>query len=114
MTTPDDTTPTDDTTNRTTDRSTTRTDRERTDRERTADASRPPIPGRTPNTEEAGAPLVPPTRTQTPARPADDGSAERFGTFRRPSRPPTAEERDAPLVPDLRPTRRARTDGGRR
>ncbi|WP_144797138.1 hypothetical protein [Halorubrum depositum] len=78
-----------------------------TDQQTTADASPRPIPGRTPITEEAGAPIVPTIRTSTTGSTATD-------TPRRPSPPPTDGERDAPLVPDLRPTRRPRTDGGSR
>lgn len=98
MTTPDKTT-TPETTRQTTE--TTRP----TDRQTTADASPRSIPGRTPITEEAGAPIVPATRTSTTGATATDAP-------RRPSPPPTDAERDAPLVPDLRPTRTSRTDGG--
>ncbi|MCG1005675.1 hypothetical protein [Halorubrum lacusprofundi] len=99
MTTPNDTTPTDDPTNQTA----RTTDQTSTDR-RNADTSPRTIPGRTPITEEAGAPIVPTTRPTTAGSTATD-------TPRRPSPPPTDDERDAPLVPDLRPTRRPRTDG---
>ncbi|TKX81203.1 hypothetical protein EXE53_07030 [Halorubrum sp. SD626R] len=92
-----------------------------TDQRTTADTS-PQIPGRTPITEEAGAPLVPRTRPgatdgsatdETDAIAGTDATAEPLDTPDRPS-PPTDAEREAPLVPDLRPTRRARTDGGSR
>jgi len=99
------------------DASTTETNRA-TNTRTTADASPRRIPGRTPITEEAGAPLVPPIRTgetdRFTARPTTDTAAERFETPGRQSPPPTDAERDAPLVPDLRPTRRPRTDGGSR
>ena len=112
MTTPNDTTRTTDTTNRTT------TDRTTTDpTDPIADTSPRTIPGRTPITEEAGAPLVPTTSTtdRTTADPtATTSPGTRFKTPRRPSPPPADGERDAPLVPDLRPTRRPRTDGGSR
>ena len=112
MTTPDDTTPTAETTNRQTDRTT--TDRTTsgptaTDRALTADPSPRSIPGRLPTTEEAGAPIVPRTRTTT--RTTEPMATD---SRRRPSPPPTEAERDAPLVPDLRPTRRRATDGGSR
>jgi len=98
------------------DASTTETNRA-TNTRTTTDASPRRIPGRTPITEEAGAPLVPPVRTgetdRFTARPTTDTAAERFETPRREG-PPTDAERDAPLVPDLRPTRRPRTDGGSR
>ena len=100
MTTPNDTTPTDDTTNQTT---TDRTPSERGD----TDPSPRTIPGRTPITEAAGAPIVPTTRPTTERSTAID-------TARRLSPPPTDGERDAPLVPDLRPAGRSRTDGGSR
>ena len=127
MTTPNDTP--DDTTRRTdgttdTD-STTRSDR-RTGSNSTTTPPRT-IPGRTPLTEEAGAPLVPTittrrateTRTagsppQTDTRQPTDTPQPTATDTRRPTRPPTDGERDAPLVPDLRPTDRTRTDGGTR
>ncbi len=126
MTTPDE--PTTAETNRQTiadDGSTTRPDRTSTDTNRastgtertasdprtTSDPSPRRIPGRTPVTEEAGAPLVPPIGTDATER---STTADLFETPRRPSPPPTDAERDAPLVPDLRPTRRPRTDGGSR
>ncbi|EMA66798.1 hypothetical protein C461_09816 [Halorubrum aidingense JCM 13560] len=103
MTTPNDTTPATDPTNRTTD-----------------DTSPRSIPGRTPITEEAGAPIVPTPRLPTADTDRTDRTDRTDSTdtpttaptgTRRPSPPPTAEERDAPLVPDLRPTRRSRADG---
>jgi hypothetical protein len=128
MTTPDDATTTEAT--RTTDRqTTTETDRTTTETDRTAtlDASPRQIPGRTPITEEAGAPLVPPTRTGTTAgtdapeatdaraiRSGADTAADRFEPARRREPLPADEGWGAPLVPDLRPTRRPRTDGGSR
>jgi hypothetical protein len=128
MTTPNDTP--DDTTRRTdsttdTD-STTRSDR-RT--ESTSPTASPrTIPGRTPLTEEAGAPLVPTITTRratgplTPGSPpadtrqptATDTRQPTATDTRQPTRPPTDGERDAPLVPDLRPASRTRTDGGSR
>jgi hypothetical protein len=123
MTTPDDTaTPeTTRTTNETTDAPTTdtpTTDAPTTDTPTTDATSPPQIPGRTPITEEAGAPLVPMTRTDETERIATgrttDTDPERFETPRRQGPPPTDATRDAPLVPDLRPTRRPRTDGGSR
>ncbi len=113
MTTPDDTTPTTETTNRSTtttaDPTGTATDPTRTGQTPT-DTSRRSIPGRTPITEEAGAPLVPPI--QTPDDRQTEPAAGSFDTTRRPTPPPTDDERDAPLVPDLRPTCPPRTDGG--
>jgi hypothetical protein len=142
MTTPDDATTTEATrttdrqttteTDRTvteTDRTATETDRTATETDRTAtlDASPRQIPGRTPITEEAGAPLVPPTRTGTTAgtdapeatdaraiRSGADTAADRFEPARRREPLPADEGWGAPLVPDLRPTRRPRTDGGSR
>ena len=90
MTTPDDTT---DTTRTPTDQTSTTQDGRTlgtSNATRRPNAATPQIPGRIPATEEAGAPLVPQTRST--ARPTI--------------------ERDAPLVPDLRPTRRPRADGG--
>ncbi|MGM0448546.1 MAG: hypothetical protein ACQERM_09905 [Methanobacteriota archaeon] len=79
------------------------------------------IPGRTPLTEEAGAPLVPTIATRRATGTRTHGSPPRTDTrqptetdTRRPTRPPTDGERDAPLVPDLRPASRTRTDGGSR
>jgi hypothetical protein len=121
MTTPDDTTTTE--TTRTTDQETAT----EPDRTATPDASPRQIPGRTPITEEAGAPLVPPTRTGTTAgtdapgatdtratRSGADTPADRFEPARRREPLPADEGWGAPLVPDLRPTRRPRTDGGSR
>ncbi|MFB6239544.1 MAG: hypothetical protein ABEH81_14505 [Halopenitus sp.] len=76
----------------------------RTDDTRTTRTNRPTntrtIPGRTPPTEEAGAPIVPTAPpTATPTSP-NNGSSDQ----RRRRRPPAAGERDAPLVPDLRTT----------
>jgi len=118
MTTPDDTTPTDDPANRTTERpiERPRTGRRPTDR-RDTDPSLRTIPGRTPITEEVGAPIVPATHTSTTEPIATDTRrrpSPPTDTRRRPSPPPTDGERDASLVPDLRPTRRPRTDGGSR
>ncbi|OYR53184.1 hypothetical protein DJ73_08655 [Halorubrum sp. Ea1] len=98
-----------------TDRSTTRTDRSTTgrpttDRTPTDDTSPGGIPGRTPITEEAGAPLVPTTTAERSPTTADPTRR----SARAATRPPTDAERDAPLVPDLRPTGRTRTDGGSR
>ena len=105
MTTPNDTTPIgNDTTNRTT------TDQPTTDRTTTDDTSHGTIPGRTPLTEEAGAPIVPAIHTKN--TPTSDQPELRLDTSRRPSPPPTSEEQDAPMVPDLRPSRRRYTDGG--
>ena len=87
------------------------TGRSETDRPST-DSSPRPIPGRTPITEEAGAPIVPMFPAATDA--TNDPLATTFEKAQRPTRPPTTEEQDAPLVPDLRPTRRAATDGGAR
>ncbi|KOX95637.1 MULTISPECIES: hypothetical protein [Halorubrum] len=113
MTTPNDTP--DDTTRRTdstTDAdSTTRTDR-RTESSTTTPSPRT-IPGRTPLTEEAGAPLVPTITTRRATETRSPGSPPATEA-RRPTRPPTDDERDAPLVPDLRPASRTRTDGGSR
>ena len=121
MTTPNDTP--DDTTRRTdsttdTD-STARSDR-RTESNATT-ASPRTIPGRTPLTEEAGAPLVPTITTRRATGTRSPGSTPRTDTTqptatdtRRPTRPPTDGERYAPLVPDLRPASRTRTDGGSR
>jgi len=103
MTTPDDAATPE--TTRPTDQQTTRT----TDQQTTDDTSPPGIPGRTPITEEAGAPIVP-TTTERAATTTDPTRR----SLRRPSPPVTDAERDAPLVPDLRPTRRTRTDGGSR
>jgi len=99
MTTPNDTTPTDDPTNQTA----RTTDQTSTDR-RNADTSPRTIPGRTPITEEAGAPIVPTTTS-------DDSGVDR--DRHSPTPEPAADRRRAgrPLVPDLRPTRRPRTDG---
>ena len=113
MTTPNDTT--DDATRRTdnatdTD-STTRSDR-RTESTTTTHSPRT-IPGRTPLTEEAGAPLVPTIATRRATGTRSPGSPPRTDTPRQ-TRPPTDAERDAPLVPDLRPASRTRTDGGSR
>lgn len=110
MTTPDDTT---DTTTRTPTDKTSTTRGGQTPGTSTAtrqsDPTPPQIPGRIPATEEAGAPLVPQTRST--ARPTIDPTST-GETTRRPSPPPADDERDAPLVPDLRPTRRPRADGG--
>ena len=113
MTTPNDTT--DDATRRTdsttdTD-SATRSDRRTESTETTT--STWTIPGRTPLTEEAGAPLVPTIATRRATGTRSPGSPPRTDTPRQ-TRPPTDAERDAPLVPDLRPASRTRTDGGSR
>ncbi|MFW6000209.1 MAG: hypothetical protein ACOCPY_01995 [Halorubrum sp.] len=111
--TPDDTTrPTDRTTDSTIDRTT---------GSNSTTTSLRTIPGRTPLTEEAGAPLVPTiatrraTGTRTPgSQPRTDTRQPTATDTRRPTRPPADGERDAPLVPDLRPASRTRTDGGSR
>ncbi|ERG93789.1 hypothetical protein [Haloquadratum walsbyi] len=84
-----------------------RTTRVTTEQTSTADTSPQVIPGRTPITEQAGAPLVP------MASPPENGSVSlqtNHETHTHPTPPPTAAERDAPLVPDLRLTRY--TQGG--
>ncbi|WP_297888115.1 hypothetical protein [uncultured Halorubrum sp.] len=106
MTTPNDTP--DDTTRRTD----TTTDPDSTDRTGTTTSPRT-IPGRTPLTEEAGAPLVPAITTRRATQTRSSGSPQTTDAPR-PARPPTDDERDAPLVPDLRPAPRTRTDGGSR
>ena len=116
MTTPNDTTDdatrrTDSTTDTTDTNSTTRSDRRTESTETTT--STWTIPGRTPLTEEAGAPLVPTIATRRATGTRSPGSPPRTDTPRQ-TRPPTDAERDAPLVPDLRPASRTRTDGGSR